>query len=226
MALVRGGAAIGEEQIDWGIALRKESFKIHWQSGFASAQFVIIAVIIGLLAGSAYKGREMLVNARIKRLEADLDGLSAAIQTYQNRYGVLPGDDPDATSRFSGAWRSSDNGNGDGRISGRWNSADTGAESRKIWKHLRAAGLMAGPVGEAGGSYQPPAHSFGGQIGVQLDLYNIAGQGIVFGAIPGNMAKILEGRGDDGVPSTGDFQSDEFEVIYDSEVDYDLAIGI
>ena len=193
------------------------------QSGFTLVEIAIVLVIIGLLIGGVLKGREMITNAKIKRIENDFGGVSAAIFAYQDRYGVLPGDDPAASSRFSGDWRGSDNGNGNGNISGGWNSTNNGDESRKIWKHLRGAGLIAGPVDNTDASYQQPSNSFGGNVGIDLNLYNLSGHNIVFGEIPGDIAQILEARGDDNDPSTGSIQAHNSQTTYQIDRRYDVA---
>ena len=193
------------------------------QSGFTLVEIAIVLVIIGLLIGGVLKGREMITNAKIKRIENDFAGVSAAIYAYQDRYGVLPGDDPSASTRFAGTWRASDNGNGNGNISGGWSSTNNGNESRKIWKHLRGAGLIAGPVDNTDASYQQPSNSFGGLLGIDLNLYNLSGHNIIFGEIPGDIAQILEARGDDGVPSAGSIQSHASQTTYAIDTRYDVG---
>ena len=193
------------------------------QSGFTLVEIAIVLVIVGLLIGGVLKGREMITNAKIKRIENDFAGVSAAIFAYQDRYGVLPGDDPSASSRFPGTWSASDNGNGNGNISGGWSSTNNSNESRKIWKHLRGSGLIAGPVDSTTASYQQPSNSFGGLVGVDLNLYNLSGHNIVFGEIPGDIAQILEARGDDGVPSGGSIQGHNSQSTYDIATRYDIA---
>jgi prepilin-type N-terminal cleavage/methylation domain-containing protein len=193
------------------------------QSGFTLVEIAIVLVIIGLLVGGVLKGREMITNAKIKRIENDFSGVSAAIFAYQDRYGVLPGDDPSAATRFSGTWRAADNGNGNGNIDGGWNSTNNGQESRKIWKHLRGAGLIAGPVDNTNTSYQQPSNAFGGLVGIDLNLYNLSGHNIVFGEIPGDIVQILESRGDDGNPSSGSIQSHGSQTVYVIGKRYDVA---
>ncbi len=193
------------------------------QAGFTLVEIAVVLVIIGLLIGGVLKGREMITNAKIKRIENDFAGVSAAIYAYQDRYGVLPGDDPAASTRFAGTWRASDNGNGNGNIAGGWGTTNNGAESRKIWKHLRGAGLIAGPVDNTDASYQQPSNSFGGLMGIDLNLYNLSGHNIVFGEIPGDIAQILEARGDDGVPSTGSIQSHASQTSYNIDQRYDIG---
>lgn len=203
--------------------MKMQSFNKSRQAGFTLVEIAIVLVIIGLLLGGVLKGREMITNAKIKRIENDFAGVSAAIYAYQDRYGVLPGDDPAASTRFAGTWRNSDNGNGNGNISGGWNSTNNGNESRKIWKHLRGAGLIAGPVDNSNASYQQPSNSFGGLVGIDLNLFNLSGHNIVFGEIPGDIAQILEARGDDGVPSAGSIQSHNSQTTYNIDSRYDMA---
>lgn len=193
------------------------------QSGFTLVEIAIVLVIVGLLIGGVLKGREMITNAKIKRIENDFAGVSAAIYAYQDRYGVLPGDDPAASTRFPGTWRAADNGNGNGNISGWWASTNNNDESRKIWKHLRGAGLIAGPVDNTTSSYQQPSNSFGGLVGVSLNTYNLSGHNILFGEIPGDIAQILEARGDDSVPSRGSIQAHASQTTYAIDERYDVA---
>lgn len=193
------------------------------QSGFTLVEIAIVLVIVGLLIGGVLKGREMITNAKIKRIENDFAGVSAAIYAYQDRYGVLPGDDPSASTRFPGTWRTADNGNGNGNISGGWNTTNNNNEARKIWKHLRGSGLIAGPVDNTQASYQQPSNSFGGLVGIDLNVYNLSGHNIVFGEIPGDIAQILEARGDDSVPSSGSIQAHNSQTTYAIDTRYDVA---
>jgi prepilin-type N-terminal cleavage/methylation domain-containing protein len=193
------------------------------QQGFTLVEIAIVLVIIGLLIGGVLKGQEMITNAKVGKVENDFKGISAAILAYQDRYGVLPGDDPAASTRFAGTWSAADNGNGDGAIQGAWNGTVNTLESRKIWKHLRGAGFIKGPVDATAASYQQPSHAFGGLVGFEQALYGLPGTVVVFGALPGSIAQILEARADDGNPSTGSIQGHATQVAYVPATNYVTA---
>jgi len=178
------------------------------QKGFTLVEIAIVLVVVGLLIGGILKGREMIVNSNLKRIDKDRQGIVAALQAYQDRYRVLPGDDRLASQRFS---MYSDgindpvaiDGDGSGSIDGDWMAAaDT--ETANFWKHLRAAGLVAG----SGDDDTQPTNAFGGIIGIRDGSLSISGHVVIFGSIDGPVARILESQIDDDSPSTGQIQSD------------------
>lgn len=171
------------------------------QAGFTLVEIAIVMVIIGLLLGGVLKGREIITNAKIKNLENDYQGVTAAIYSYQDRYRALPGDDSRVATRFGLTAQQA--GNGDGKITGLFNSNTTTDESSKFWLHLRNAGLVAGTVTDQ----QPPPNAFGGLTGVTTGAVNIPGLIVGFGSIPQNIANIVESQQDDGVPTTGNIQA-------------------
>jgi prepilin-type N-terminal cleavage/methylation domain-containing protein len=89
------------------------------QKGFTLVEIAIVLVIIGLLLGGILKGQEMITQAKIKNVVADFSGISAAYYGYQDRYRAIPGDDPNAGTRWSGAGA----GNGDGVVGGTYNGS-------------------------------------------------------------------------------------------------------
>ncbi|HEX6319483.1 MAG TPA: prepilin-type N-terminal cleavage/methylation domain-containing protein, partial [Burkholderiales bacterium] len=78
------------------------------QKGFTLVEIAIVLVIIGLLLGGILKGQEMITQAKIKNVIADMSGVSAAMYGYQDRYRALPGDD-----KAANRWSSADPGDGD-----------------------------------------------------------------------------------------------------------------
>jgi len=181
-------------------------------TGFTLVEIAIVLVAIGLILGGILKGQEMVTNAKLKRIESDFAGLSAATFSYQDRYLQLPGDDSEAFQRFNGYVNAAlVNGDGDGIVDGNWDIASTGnidtgggtAETGKFFAHLRAAGLIAG----GGSDDTKPTNAYGGQVGIRDSSLGIAGHVVIFGLIEGSVSKIIEARLDDGDPSTGRIQS-------------------
>jgi prepilin-type N-terminal cleavage/methylation domain-containing protein len=127
------------------------------QGGFTLVEIAIVLVIIGLLLGGILKGQEMITQAKIKNVIADISGVSAAMYGYQDRYRALPGDDKLATR-----WGLTPPATaGDGTIEGAYIAAAT-AESMLFWDHLRRAGFISG-----GSGADNPFNAVNGKMGVQ-----------------------------------------------------------
>src|SRR5450759_3648 len=84
------------------------------QAGFTLFEIAIVLVIIGLLLGGILKGQEMITQAKIKNVVNDFNGITAAVNSYRDRYRAMPGDDLAASGRWTGAV----SGGGDGQIGG------------------------------------------------------------------------------------------------------------
>ena len=173
--------------------------KIQSNKGFTLVEIAIVLVIVGLLIGGVLKGQEMITNAKLKRIESDNAGIAAAMFSYQDRYLQLPGDDDGATGRFDTLTVITDNGNNTGLIEGDWNSATVTDETILFWKHLRASGLVPGGATDT----TLPSNAYGGKIGVHDGALGIGGHVLVFGALEGTIAKILEARLDDAFSYAG-----------------------
>lgn len=70
--------------------------------GFTLVEIAIVMVIIGVLVGGAIKGAELLNNARVKKTIAQVDGIKAALATFEDKYAMLPGDAEHADERLPG----------------------------------------------------------------------------------------------------------------------------
>jgi len=127
------------------------------QRGFTLVEIAIVLVIIGLLLGGILKGQEMITQAKIKNVIADMSGVSAAMYGYQDRYRALPGDDKLAT-RWGLVPPPLTAGNG--VIEGKYVDVVT-AESMLFWDHLRRAGFVSGSGGDN------PFNAVSGKMGVQ-----------------------------------------------------------
>jgi prepilin-type N-terminal cleavage/methylation domain-containing protein len=135
------------------------------QQGFTLVEIAIVLVIIGLLLGGILKGQEMITQAKIKNVIADMSGVSAAMYGYQDRYRALPGDD----SKAGGRWTATAPGDGNGIITGVYtvdvtaapNTAVLANEAGFFWHHLRLAGFISGSGREQ------PFNAVSGKMGVQ-----------------------------------------------------------
>jgi prepilin-type N-terminal cleavage/methylation domain-containing protein len=173
--------------------------------GFTLVEIAIVLVIIGLLLGGILKGQEMITQAKIKNVVSDFSGISAAYYGYQDRYRAIPGDDPNADTRWSGATvHATDKGNG--RIQGKYNSTTDGDESRMWWDHLRRAGFVAG------NGFQQPFNAVTGMIGVETGdglgstttaLGGFGGLIVCSAGLPDKIAIAVDTQMDDGLPATG-----------------------
>jgi len=136
------------------------------QQGFTLVEIAIVLVIIGLLLGGILKGQEMITQAKIKNVIADFSVVSAAYHGYQDRYRAIPGDDPNAGTRWTTA-PAAIPGSGNGVVGGTYNNACPAVsvaltpESCMWWDHLRRAGFVSG------NGAQQPFNAVTGQVGVQ-----------------------------------------------------------
>ncbi|HEV3010231.1 MAG TPA: prepilin-type N-terminal cleavage/methylation domain-containing protein [Burkholderiales bacterium] len=181
------------------------------QGGFTLVEIAIVLVIIGLLLGGILKGQEMITQAKIKNVVADFSGVSAAYYGYQDRYRAIPGDDPNAATRWTVA-PAAVAGGGNGVIQGKYNSQTDADESRKWWDHLRRAGFVSGS------GYSQPFNALAGIIGVQTGDAGTPTIGPAMGGISGLMvcstnltdkvAIALDTQMDDGAPEKGTVRAD------------------
>lgn len=179
------------------------------QKGFTLVEIAIVLVIIGLLLGGILKGQEMITQAKIKNAAADFSGISAAYYGYQDRYRAIPGDDPNANTRWTGAVQ----GDGNGVVLGLYNAASAAPEpeSRNWWDHLRRSGFVAGS------GYNQPFNALAGILGVQTGngsggpimgtdasaTGGFAGLIVCSANLPDKVAIAVDTQMDDGVPITG-----------------------
>jgi prepilin-type N-terminal cleavage/methylation domain-containing protein len=164
------------------------------QAAFTLVEMAIVLVIIGLIIGGVLTAQQVTQNAKINSTIQSIKAYQAAVQSYTQNYGALPGDDQQASTRFSGL-SSANNGDGKGTISG--------TEAAAFWEHLRAAGLVKGTGATL------PNDPFGGNVTVQsqatfktggfADNTNV----VCLDKIPGSAAVAIDQQLDDGVANTG-----------------------
>ena len=62
------------------------------QGGFTLVELAIVLVIIGLILGMAFKGKDLIDSAKVKSLAAQYYKVIAATNIYYEKYGSYPGD--------------------------------------------------------------------------------------------------------------------------------------
>ena len=175
------------------------------QSGFTLIEFAIVMLIISLMITLTAKGNELLNNTTVKMLAFDFHNIQLAINSYQDEFHALPGDDRKASAHLPDSGVSINNGNGDSIIGGSWNS--TAGESFDLWQHVRLAGLMQGSTDEGSHNYIPHNAS-GGALGVSSSsaspIPGLKGEYVICSDhIPGRLVKQLDLAMDDGDTAFG-----------------------
>jgi prepilin-type N-terminal cleavage/methylation domain-containing protein len=184
-------------------------------TGFTLAEVAVVLVIVGLLLGGIVKSQEMVVQSKIKHAIADINGVSAAMYAYHDRYRALPGDD-----KGSGRWGLTPPPSaGNGVIEGTYASKAPTDESRLVWEHLRRAGFVAGTGSEN------PFNVVFGKIGVQTGDGSSASPAGVLGTsdntdlftglivctanLPDKIAISVDAQLDDGKGKTGSVRANK-----------------
>jgi len=66
--------------------------KLTEKKGFTLVEMSIVLVIIGLILGMVFKGKELIDGAKVKSLASQYNKFLAATNTFYERYGFYPGD--------------------------------------------------------------------------------------------------------------------------------------
>lgn len=163
---------------------------IKSQQGFTLVEIAIVLVIIGLLLGGVLGGQQLIASAKVKSQIQQIKEISASVNTYQDKFGALPGDDANATTNTGVATLT--NGNSGGTY-----SAAEG--DQYIWEHLEAAGLLAGYTPAAAGRF---TNKFGLQIFVRTNYAGLSGS-IICVAVPNDVAIEIDRKMDNGDGTSG-----------------------
>ena len=180
------------------------------KKGFTLVELAIVLVIIGIILGAVLKGQELINSAKMKRVYSQYREILAAVLTYQDKYGRLPGDDNDTglATRWSPATYYTA-GNGNGQVNGGTVTtmftcgAATASETCGMWDQMRRANIITGPLNGTN-----PTNTFGGSVGVTyVAVSSLTSNWIGMSVIPTDVAQALDKQYDDGDGTTGDIRS-------------------
>ncbi len=78
------------------------------RKGFTLVELAIVLIVIGIILGMVFKGKQLIDNAKVKSVETQYNKILATINTFYDRYGYYPGDGcttatPSALSDCSGS---------------------------------------------------------------------------------------------------------------------------
>ncbi len=177
------------------------------EAGFSLIDTAMVLLILSVMVSALFVVRQVVINGNTSDLAEEFNEVRSAVDTYMDRFGVLPGDDSTGLIRWP---ESTVAGNCDGQIQGAWDAAletrDVGEkdaeEARLVWMHLRKAHLYPGEF-EGVEALRQPKNSVGGLIGVQEANFGLNGTVICMSGISPDAAHVLDSQLDDGVAATG-----------------------
>lgn len=126
--------------------------RTHLQPGFTLIELSIALIIIGLLVGGILVGQDLIKTAEVRATIGQIEKYNAAVNTFQGKYGGLPGDLKYEQAQELGFFTINFQGNGSGILQP---STYTGTsdyeplshasgEELLFWRHLSDASLVEG----------------------------------------------------------------------------------
>ena len=127
----------------------RERMSIDCRTGFTLIELSIVLVIIGLVIGGVFVGRDLIEASVIRSQLTQIEQLKSAVNTFRVKYKYLPGDLTSAAASEIGATPRSgalEQGDGNGIIGacGYGSVWALGCESALFWSDLSFAGLIPG----------------------------------------------------------------------------------
>lgn len=117
-----------------------------YQQGFSFIEIAVVLSVIGLVMASVVAGSYLLAAAKLNSIITDVAQVKTAVESFEVKYGSLPGDIADA-DRFWGtscttSGSNTCNGDGDRRIE--YDTGGTLFEDLRAWQHLGLSGYYPG----------------------------------------------------------------------------------
>ena len=164
--------------------------KKNRQKGFTLVELAIAMGIIGLLVGGVLKGRAMVENAKYKKIYNDCISYTAAIISYKDATGVLPGDEDNQNFPAIDGHEGDNNGNLAGI-----------PECSNLFEDLVNAGYTTQrPTNYAG----YPIHVYGKETRIwHAIVFGRRGLYLWFYHLPIRAIAAIDRRYDDGIWNTG-----------------------
>ena len=131
---------------------RRSAARRH-QQGFTLVEIGVVLVIIGLLLGAVLKGQELIASARVTNLTQAVNGYRAAINGFQDRYRLMPGDSSTAATAIGNGAVNCATSCNDGLIQYPQNTSLAN-------NHLSASGFYSGPTLAAESASGPSSTGF------------------------------------------------------------------
>ncbi len=182
-------------------------------TGFTLVELAIVLVIIGLIMGMAFKGRDLIDGAKVKNAQAQYNKFSAAFNIYQEKYGSYPGDGwtADPATAVTGA-TGTRNGIIDGEI-----------EPAAALAVLQNAGMLSGADLRSafGGDWSISDETGGGNFAAGVNYLTV--DAIDSNAVDARFVCQLDRVTDDGLPDAGFVRSSASNGATASS-DYDATV--
>ncbi|GHD61711.1 type II secretion system protein [Jeongeupia chitinilytica] len=180
------------------------------QGGFTLVELAIVLVIVGLILGLAFKGRDLIDGARVKSAQASTNKIQAAVNVYFERYNAVPGDGcPTATPANQAACNGARNGLVDGATEPQafWQQLVTNSTILTASERNTPFGVQWNVLTSAAA-----ANSLAGNVS-----YLIAGPDATTASVDVRYVCSLDQQYDDGVRTTGNIRSTG--VTYNASTD-------
>ncbi len=117
----------------------------HHKQGYTLLEISFVIIIISIIIAGISTATTLIKQANLKTIITESTSLTDSINTFQQKYGALPGDFPDASSIWGtlcDPTPSYCDGNGDGYIL--YTTSTNQNESLRAWQHLSLAGMIKG----------------------------------------------------------------------------------